>query len=110
MGAKEFDENDAIEYIRNYVPAKIRDKYSDDEILLLIDTMYDFYEKGDDQEALYDEGDGENDSYNINEIVNFVKKSIRKDPDNQIEMDDVKALVEGEIEYENTLDDDDDIF
>ena len=36
--------------------------------------------------------------------MNYVKKSIRKDPDNQIDMDDVKVLVEGEIEYENTLD------
>ena len=47
MGAKEFDENDAIAYIRNFIPEKIRNKYSDDDILLLIDTMYDFYEKGD---------------------------------------------------------------
>ena len=104
MGAKEFDENDAIAYIRNFIPEKIRNKYSDDEILLLIDTMYDFYEKGDEQETLYDEGDGASDDYNINEIVNYVKKSIRKDPDNQIDMDDVKVLVEGELEYENTLD------
>ena len=84
MGAKEFDENDAIAYIRNFIPEKIRNKYSDDDILLLIDTMYDFYEKGDEQETLYDEGDGASDDYNINEIVNYVKKSIRKDPDNQI--------------------------
>ena len=103
MGTKEFDENDAIDFIRQYIPSNINNKYSDDDILLVIDTMYDFYEKGDEQESLYDEGDNNSDEYNINEIVNFVKKSIRKDPDNQIDMDDVKALVEGEIEYENTL-------
>ena len=103
MGTKEFDENDAIDFIRQYIPSNIKNKYSDDDILLVIDTMYDFYEKGDEQESLYDEGDNNSDEYNINEIVNFLKKSIRKDPDNQIDMDDVKALVEGEIEYENTL-------
>lgn len=103
METKEFDENDAIDFIRQYIPSNIKNKYSDDDILLVIDTMYDFYEKGDEQESLYDEGDNNSDEYNINEIVNFVKKSIRKDPDNQIDMDDVKALVEGEIEYENTL-------
>lgn len=101
METKEFDENDAIEFIRQYIPDKIKNKYSDDDILLLIDTMYDFYEKGDEDEAKYED---ESDEYNITEIVNYVKKNIRKDPDNQIEMDDVKALVEGEIEYENTLD------
>ena len=105
MGTKEFDENDAIEFIRNFMPEKLKNKYSDDDILLIIDTMYDFYEKGDEQETLYDEGDDNNDEFNFNEIVNFVKKSIRKDPDNQVDMDDVKVIVEGEIEYENTLDD-----
>ena len=105
MGTKEFDENDAIEFIRNFMPEKLKNKYSDDDILLIIDTMYDFYEKGDEQETLYDEGDDNNDEFNLNEIVNFVKKSIRKDPDNQVDMDDVKVIVEGEIECENTLDD-----
>ena len=105
MGTKECEENDAIECIRNFMPEKLKNKYSDDDILLIIDTMYDFYEKGDEQETLYDEGDDNNDEFNLNEIVNFVKKSIRKDPDNQVDMDDVKVIVEGEIEYENTLDD-----
>ena len=105
MGTKEFDENDAIEFIRNFMPEKLKNKYSDDDILLIIDTMYDFYEKGDEQETLYDEGDDNNDEFNLNEIVNFVKKSIRKDPDNQVDMDDVKVIVEGEMEYENTLED-----
>ena len=46
MGAKEFDENDAIAYIRNFIPEKIRNKYSDDYILLLIEPTYDCHEKG----------------------------------------------------------------
>ena len=102
METKEFDENDAISFIRNYVPSEIKNKYSD--ILLLIDTMFDYFEKGDDDEILYD--DDVEDEYNINEVVNYVKKNLRKDPDNQIDVDDIKYLVEGELEYENTLDED----
>ena len=103
METKEFDENDAISFIRNYVPNAIKNKYSDDDILLLIDTMFDYFEKGDEDEILYD--DDVVDENNINEIVNYVKKNLRKDPDNQIEVDDIKYLVEGELEYENTLED-----
>lgn len=99
---KTFDENDAIEFIRNYIPRTIRNKYSDNDILLLMDTMYDFYDEEDDDE-IYDEDSENNEAY-VNRIVNYVKKGIRKDPDNNIEMDDVKYLVLGEIEYENTLD------
>ena len=103
METKEFDENDAISFIRSYVPEAIKNKYSDDDILLLIDTMFDYFEKGDEDEVLYD--DDVVDEYNINEIVNYVKKNLRKDPDNQIEVDDIKYLVQGELEYENTLED-----
>ena len=103
METKEFDENDAIAFIRNYVPNAIKNKYSDDDILLLIDTMFDYFEKGDEDEILYD--DDVVDENNINEIVNYVKKNLRKDPDNQIDVDDIKYLVEGELDYENTLED-----
>ena len=93
METKEFDENDAIAFIRNYVPNAIKNKYSDDDILLLIDTMFDYFEKGDEDEILYD--DDVVDENNINEIVNYVKKNLRKDPDNQIEVDDIKYLIVG---------------
>lgn len=95
---KTFDENDAIEFIRNYIPENIKNKYSDNDILLLMDTMYDFFDEEDDDNDFI-----EDEAY-LNRIVNYVKKGIRKDPDNNIEMDDVKHLVMGEIEYENTLD------
>lgn len=97
-----FDENDAIKFIREYIPSEIKNKYNDNDILLLMDTMYDFYEAEDDDD-LYDDDPINNEAY-LNRIVNFVKKSIRKDPENNIDMDDVKHLVMGEIEYENTLD------
>ena len=99
--SKEFDDNEAIKFIRNYVPASIKNKYSDNDILLLIDTMFDFFESEDDDN--FDEENFDDQAY-LNTIVNYVKKSIRKDSDNVIEMDDVKSLVMGELEYEATLD------
>lgn len=99
--SKEFDDNEAIKFIRNYVPTSIKNKYSDNDILLLIDTMFDFFESEDDEN--FDEENFDDQAY-LNTIVNYVKKSIRKDSDNVIEMDDVKSLVMGELEYEATLD------
>lgn len=99
---KTFDENDAIKFIREYVPAAIKNKYSDNDILLLMDTMYDFYDEEDDDD-IYEEESVDNEAF-VNRIVNYVKKAIRKDPDNNIDMDDVKPLVLGEIAYESTLD------
>ncbi|MBQ4917739.1 MAG: hypothetical protein IIU72_07250 [Muribaculaceae bacterium] len=99
---KVFDENDAIKFIREYIPENIKNKYSDNDILLLMDTMYDFFDEEDDDD--FDEENFDDEAY-LNNIINYVKKSIRKDPENAIEMDDVKHLVMGELEYEATLDD-----
>ena len=99
---KVFDENDAIKFTREYIPENIKNKYSDNDILLLMDTMYDFFDEEDDDD--FDEENFDDEAY-LNNIVNYVKKSIRKDPENAIEMDDVKHLVMGELEYEATLDD-----
>ena len=99
---KVFDENDAIKFIRDYVPENIKNKYSDNDILLLMDTMYDFFDAEDDDD--FDEENFDDVAY-LNNIVNYVKKNLRKDPENAIEMDDVKPLVMGELEYEATLDD-----
>ncbi len=100
--SKVFDDNDAIKFIRDFIAEDIKNKYSDNDILLLIDTMFDFFESEDDDD--FDEENFDDEAY-LNNIVNYVKKNIRKDPDNAIEMDDVKALVVAELEYEATLDD-----
>ena len=91
---KVFDENDAIKFIREYIPENIKNKYSDNDILLLMDTMYDFFDVEDDDD--FDEENFDDEAY-LSNIVNYVKKSIRKDPENAIEMDDVKHLVMGEL-------------
>lgn len=103
---KEFDENDALKFIRNYIPQPIKNKYSDDDLVLLMDTIYDYYEEEDDIDLWDEDTTHEEQEAEVNRIVNYVKKNLRKDSDNQIEMDDVKSLVLGELEYEKTLEED----
>ena len=39
-----YDEDKAIEFVRNYLQEDRRNKYSDDDILFIIDCMWDYYE------------------------------------------------------------------
>ncbi len=93
---KEFDEIEAVAYINNALSAQGKKTYGEDDLLLLIDAMYDYYEEEDDF-------DTEHDVEDVDAIVKYVSKTISKDPDNEILNDDVKAIVLAEIEYENTL-------
>ena len=94
MDEKEFDEFEAISFIRNEIEDSLKDKYIDDDILLVIDVMMDFFEQFDENEDFDD---------SIENIVEYVIKQLKKDPENQIEFSDVPQLVEAELKYEETL-------
>ena len=40
-----YDEDDAIKFIRETLPQEVSEKYSDDEILYVIDIIWDWYER-----------------------------------------------------------------
>ena len=40
-----FDEDDAVKFIRAELPQDVSLKYDDDEILCIIDIIWDYYEK-----------------------------------------------------------------
>lgn len=93
----EFDENEAIDYINKALAAKGKSQYGEDDLLLLIDAMYDFYDENDDFDADFDE------EANFEPLVTYVTKTIAKDPDNTIKAEDVRDIVLAEIEYESSL-------
>lgn len=87
---KYYDENDAVQFIRGQVGDEIAAKYTDDDIVLLIDTMFDYFDAHDDDD-------------DIELVAAWVAKELRKDKDNHIEPQDVNAIVAAEIAYEETL-------
>lgn len=92
----EFDENKAIDYIKAQVENPDIAKYDDDDILLVIDTIFEYFEKYDENEDFDDDNE---------KVIAYVKKQLAKDKDNAISFDHVAEIVEAETAYENTLDD-----
>ena len=91
MEQKEFDEFDAVEYIRSHVAKDLSEKYDDDDLLLLIDAIGDFLSAHSGNDAA------------DKAVVEYVKSQLKKDAENVIEMADVEALVLAELDYEDTL-------
>ena len=92
----EFDENKAIDYIKAHVENPDIAKYDDDDILLVIDTIFEYFEKYDENEDFDDDNE---------KVIAYVKKQLAKDKDNAISLDHVDEIVEAETAVENTLDD-----
>ena len=87
---KEFDEFDAIAFIRQQVSEA--QACSDDDLLLLIDTMFDYYDSPDEQ-------------FEIDAVVAQVSRQLARDKECAIPRELVPVLVAAELDYEDTLDD-----
>lgn len=97
----EYDEDKAIAHIRSYLPIDIKEKYSDDDILIVIDTIFDYYESKGFFEISTDNDDEED--IDVSELIKYVSSQLRKDKDNNVSLSDVEPIVLGELDYEETL-------
>lgn len=98
-----FDEEKALQFIRNAVGARISDKYSDDEILFVIDTIWDYYENNGFLSLDFDETEEE--ILDPDLLADYVKKEIANDEELMMDPADIGAIVKAELEYEESLED-----
>ena len=94
----EYDENDAIDFIIN----KLGQEIAEDEILNIIDIIWDYYEDNGYLEISID--DFGNEETQLNELVAHVIKVIKKDKSSTLDTDVITKIVEAEVEYEESLD------
>lgn len=101
---EEFDENKAIAHMRNAIAESESQKYSDDELLNLIDIIWDFYEQNGllDVDLNDDEEDDDPEAM-ISDLVDYAKRMIKKDRRATLDLELIEPLVKAEIEYEDSL-------
>jgi hypothetical protein len=97
----QYDEDDAVEYIQNYLPQEMKGKYTDDEINYIIDIVYDFY----DEKGFIDDSADENSVVDIDEdeITAYVLKNTRKDKINNFSSEDIAFIIQVELAYCDSL-------
>ena len=93
----QYDEDDAVKFIQNYLPQDLKGKYSNDEINYVIDIIYEFYE---DKGFMSDDAD-EDAVVDIDEdeMIAFVMKSTKKDKINNFNSEDISFIIQGEMAY-----------
>ena len=100
----DIDDEKTIEYIKNYLPQELKDKFTDDEFYYFLDLIYDYYGNSD----LLDETPDE-DGYvdvDLEKIVDYIVKEARKDEMGEYNPEDILFIVQGELEYAESLGDD----
>ncbi|NDV79608.1 hypothetical protein [Dysgonomonas sp. 511] len=93
----EYDEEDAVKYIQNYLPQELKGKYTNDEVNYIIDIIYDFYE----EKGFMDEKTSDEDIIDIDEdeIIAYVMKHTKKENINNFSEDEISFIIQGELAY-----------
>ncbi|MDR2118319.1 MAG: hypothetical protein LBP25_02110 [Tannerellaceae bacterium] len=88
---QQYDEEASVKFIQNYLPQELKDKFSDDDILYLMDLAEEFYESKRDTD-IFDEDDEE-------ELVQYILKNAKEDGVGSFEPEAIQHILNGEMEY-----------
>lgn len=100
----EFDENKAVEFINSRLASVGRPAVDGDEILNIIDMIWDYYEENGLLEVDVDDED-EDDFATVDELLDYVTRMVKKDRDAKVELADLRTIIEAELDYEASLED-----
>ncbi|MCD8287687.1 MAG: hypothetical protein LUC18_02460 [Porphyromonadaceae bacterium] len=92
----EYDEDDAVKFIREKNPGLSLD---DDQINYLIDLIYDYY----DDRGFLDENSDETVEIADDDLMDYVVSNVKKDGVYTIDEKEIALVVEGELGYCDSL-------
>lgn len=98
-----YDEDNAIAFIRKTLPENVNARYDDDEILYVIDIIWEWYEKNDYLDLNSEVTEEE--EHDLTRLTAYVKAQLKKDQEIEMDPADVDLIVKGEIEYEESIED-----
>lgn len=97
-----YDENESVKFIQNYLPQEFKGKISNDDILYIVDLIYEFYEvKGYMDESPDDETEIDIDE---EELIDFVINNAKKDKVGKFTPEEITFIVQGELAYCDSID------
>lgn len=83
-----------VEYIMNYLPQELKEKFTEDDIYYIIDVMLEYIENSKQQPD--DDGSVE---FDVEDIAKHVVKKAKKEDMGSFEVEDVEFVVNAEFDY-----------
>ena len=97
----DLDDEKTIEFIKNYLPQDLKEKFSDDELYYFLDVIDEYYVESGLLDAQPDK-DGYID-IDLEKIVDYIIKEARKDEMGEYDPEELLFVVQGEMEYTDSL-------
>lgn len=97
----DLDDEKTIEFIKNYLPQDLKEKFSDDELYYFLDVIDEYYVESGILDTQPDK-DGYID-IDLEKIVDYIIKEARKDEMGEYDPEELLFVVQGEMEYTDSL-------
>ncbi|MDR0937843.1 MAG: hypothetical protein LBN29_00585 [Mediterranea sp.] len=97
----DLDDEKTIEFIKNYLPQELKEKFADDELYYFLDVMDDYYANSGILDTQPD-----NDGYvsiDLEAVAAYIASEARKNEMGEYEPEDILFVVQGEMEYGNSI-------
>lgn len=95
------DDEKTIEFIKNYLPQELKEKFSDDEYYYFLDLIDEYYVESGVLDAQPDaDGCVEID---LEKVVDYIVKEAHKDGMGEYDPEEILFVVQGEMEYTESL-------
>ena len=95
----EYDEDDSLKFIQQYLPEEMQDEFTDDDINYIVDLVYEFYE----EKGFLDESDDSEIEIDEEELLEYIFENAREDAIRDYTDEQIEAIVAGELAYCDTL-------
>lgn len=97
----DIDDEKTIEFIKNYLPQDLKEKFSDDEFYYFLDLIDEYYVESGILDVQPDaDGCVEID---LEKIVDYIVKEAKKDDMGDYNPEEILFVVQGEMEYTESL-------
>lgn len=93
----DYDEEAAVIFIQAYLPQELKDKFSEDTIYYLLDTICDFYDARD----FFEDEDEEKEE---KELAEYLISQLKKDDIGNFSLEEITLFLRAEEAYADTLD------
>ncbi|MBP6285160.1 MAG: hypothetical protein KA373_07055 [Paludibacteraceae bacterium] len=95
----EFDDDDAISFILNYLPAEEKAIFTEDDVQYLLDVIYEFYDK----KGLLHDDVVEEVEIDEEELSAFIMKCAKADQMPNFTPENIQLLLDAEYEYSKSI-------
>jgi len=93
----DYDEDVAVEFIHNHLPQDLKDTFSKDTLLYILDLICEFYEKND---YLNDDDEEKEEK----ELIKFIVQQAQKNEIGKFSSEEILMVLRAEEAYMDTLD------